>query len=500
MDKLKLIDDMFACSACTFVNLVMIQKAGLNAAIVCNELEQEDNYWNKRRMTQDGWWYTTYQNLIDMTSLSKKQIVGAVNKLVEFGIIKTQPPEYKDGIKVKYYKVDFNAKDRFMQSPFDKSVSRNYSPDKFIKYNKELAKQLGPESTIIIRDMCISYINAAKKNNLIDNEWFECEQTKLSKKCGVTPKTMVEYIKKMIQQEIIETRQASWPKHTYARIDFDKLLVLFGYGSWEELEEFLVKRQQEKEQKKQTKVDITTKEVLKKIEQVSGQKWDLTYGKLASIEARLDEGITLKQLLDVVEYRYKWLVDDDELFEKYFTWDSLVGSANAPSVVKQHLKSIELADKKDKAKEHATAVAKHIIDATAAHAKELGESLDWVIDDKNVGAIVTVLNWEEKFTEAELIQFAINRLDHKHENNRKMNSFSTLFSSKERENMMNLRKSQKRKSKNTNFRFNKPVNVKANNNIDTADGVKSNAYSKADIEKFKAKAKQIESVIDDDVM
>ena len=436
MDKLKIIDELFTSSPHGQVNIVMIQRAGLTSAIVCDELEQCEDYWINKRQTVDGWWWTTYQFLMDETGLSKKQIMEAVKKLSNFGIIETSAPKYEDGIKKKHYKMNYTAKDKFIKSDYDGSVSRSYNPTNFIIYNKELAKKIGPEATLLIRDMCRSYIETAKRNNLLEGEWFECRQTKLATKYGVVPKTMCDYIKKMIKQGIIETKQMSWPKTSYVKINFNKLLELYNFGTWQEVSDFLENREEEKAKKKANKVELITRSVLDKVKKVSGQQWNISYDKLASIEARLNEGITEDQLLQVVEDRYKSWLDDKELFEKYFNWDGVIGSYNSPSTVRGHLDSIRRKDIKEQKKLEAEKVCATICNKMYEHSK--GE-IEWTVDNKKIESIRVVLGWKENFSEDDLIQFAIGRYDFNKKSGWKMTAFNTLFSNKEKDNMLKAR-------------------------------------------------------------
>ena len=436
MDKLRLIDDMFACEAHGQMNIYMAQKLDLNASIICDELEQCEDYWINKHKTVDGWWWTTYSFLTEETGLSKKQIMRAVKDLADVGIVQTAAPKYEDGVKKKYYKMDYLAKDEFMRSPYDKSVSRNYKPTNFIIYNKKLGRLIGPGNAVIIRDLCKTYVETAKRNNLFENEWFEANQVKLSKKCGVTRKTMVAYIKDLVAKELIETRLISWPRVTYVKINFNKLLELLGYGSWQELSDHLDFIQAEKAKKNANKVELVTRLVLDKVKKVSGQQWSFTYDKLASIEARLNEGHTQEELLQVVEDRYKSWVEDKELFEKYFTWDGVIGRDSSPSTVNSHLDSIKRKDIKEQKRLEAEKVTATLCAKMAEHSK--GE-IEWIIDDKKVESIRKVLAWPENFNEEDLLSFAINRYDFNKKSNWKMTAFNTLFSNKEKENMQKNR-------------------------------------------------------------
>lgn len=472
MKNLDLINDMFTCDAFSQVNIVMIQKLGLAAAIVCNELEQRDNYWTKKNVKE---WYATYADLIEKTGLTYKQVVHSVKKLENENIVKTEPPVYQDGIKIKYYDIDFSAKDEFMRSPFDGSVSRNYAPDNFIVYSKKLAQKISPECAILIRDMCRTYIETAKRGKLLDDEWFECKQTKLAKKCGVTPKTMVDYMKKMIAQNIIEVKQAGWPKTSYAKINFDTLLELFDYGSWEEVEETVASKAAQRAQKKMTVAESLTIKLLEEVKKVSGQDWDMTHKKAADIEDRMSEGYTENQLISIIKYTYNHYKDGE--YENLFNWDNLIGQ---PSKVNYWLK--RMAEKADDEKElaYAKLVTEHICNKMKSYSN--GE-VDWVVDDKKINSIRKILAWEDDINEEDLMNFATSRYDWYKANGKKMKAFSTLFSKDEKENMLNNKADRQRKS-------NKSY---AKKNKESRDGVTCNSYTQAQKEQFKRRAAEIEA-------
>ena len=67
----------------------MIKIFGLEGALMLCELYAEYRYWeSKNKLTKDGFFFSTVENVENSTGLSKRKQGDAVSKLVEYGIIK----------------------------------------------------------------------------------------------------------------------------------------------------------------------------------------------------------------------------------------------------------------------------------------------------------------------------------------------------------------------------------------------------------------------------
>lgn len=88
------------------VNKALIKKLGLHEAILIGEFCAEYNYWEERNMLDDGYFYSTRDNIEENTGLSEHYQRKALSNLYELGIITIE----KRGLPAKnYYKINFDA-------------------------------------------------------------------------------------------------------------------------------------------------------------------------------------------------------------------------------------------------------------------------------------------------------------------------------------------------------------------------------------------------------
>ena len=88
------------------VNKTLIKKAGLHEAILIGELCAEYNYWEERNLLEDGFFYSTRDNIEENTGLSEHYQRKALSTLYELGIIIIE----KRGLPAKnYYKINFDV-------------------------------------------------------------------------------------------------------------------------------------------------------------------------------------------------------------------------------------------------------------------------------------------------------------------------------------------------------------------------------------------------------
>lgn len=88
------------------VNKALIKKLGLHEAILIGEFCAEYNYWEERNMLDDGYFYSTRDNIEENTGLSEHYQRKALSTLYELGIITIE----KRGLPAKnYYKINFDV-------------------------------------------------------------------------------------------------------------------------------------------------------------------------------------------------------------------------------------------------------------------------------------------------------------------------------------------------------------------------------------------------------
>ena len=52
------------------VNRTLVRKYGLNVAVVIGELASEARYWAKKNELNDGWFFSTVENIEDATGIN----------------------------------------------------------------------------------------------------------------------------------------------------------------------------------------------------------------------------------------------------------------------------------------------------------------------------------------------------------------------------------------------------------------------------------------------
>ena len=148
------------------LNKYVMKALGLHEAILLGELCSEYIYWYKEEKLQDGFFYSTRENIEKETTLSPFQQRQALKKLTEMGLVEILE---KDMPKKTYYKVDEEKVYRFLLETdlnltevkkFNDKTSNNLtSSDEKIKH-KEVEK-------LDINNNNIN--NNDKNNNILSN-------------------------------------------------------------------------------------------------------------------------------------------------------------------------------------------------------------------------------------------------------------------------------------------------------------------------------------------
>ena len=148
------------------LNKYVMKALGLHEAILLGELCSEYIYWYKEEKLQDGFFYSTRENIERETTLSPFQQRQALKKLTEMGLVEILE---KDMPKKTYYKVDEEKVYKFLLETdlnltevkkFNDKTSNNLtSSDEKIKH-KEVEK-------LDINNN--NKINNNKNNNILSN-------------------------------------------------------------------------------------------------------------------------------------------------------------------------------------------------------------------------------------------------------------------------------------------------------------------------------------------
>jgi hypothetical protein len=120
------LDTMFECD---FIRLPrpFIRKFNLNTAVMLSEIYSEYTYWKERDELQPGgWFFSTVENMLYNTGLSKHQQLVACKELESYGIIKVK---YHGMPKKRYFKFDSTAFNK-LYSDFKLKVNLNSEDSK----------------------------------------------------------------------------------------------------------------------------------------------------------------------------------------------------------------------------------------------------------------------------------------------------------------------------------------------------------------------------------
>ena len=120
------LDKMFECD---FIRLPrpFIRKFNLNTAVMLSEIYSEYTYWKDRNELQpSGWFFSTVENMLYNTGLSKHQQLVACKELESYGIIKVK---YHGMPKKRYFKFDSTAFNK-LYSDFKLKVNLNSEDSK----------------------------------------------------------------------------------------------------------------------------------------------------------------------------------------------------------------------------------------------------------------------------------------------------------------------------------------------------------------------------------
>lgn len=81
---------LLASSNFIVLNKKVIKVLGLEEALLLGELSSEYDYWLKCDKLEDGWFYSTVENIENNTTLNEYKQRKAVNKLIKMGVVEVE--------------------------------------------------------------------------------------------------------------------------------------------------------------------------------------------------------------------------------------------------------------------------------------------------------------------------------------------------------------------------------------------------------------------------
>lgn len=79
--------NLLANSGYIILNKTIIKRLGLHEAIILGELSSEYIYWEKAGKLEEGFFYSTRENIEENTGLSSYQQRESMKKLINMGIV-----------------------------------------------------------------------------------------------------------------------------------------------------------------------------------------------------------------------------------------------------------------------------------------------------------------------------------------------------------------------------------------------------------------------------
>lgn len=151
------------------VNKTLIKKIGLHEAILIGELCAEYNYWDEQDKLEDGYFYSTRDNIEENTGLSEHYQRKALSHLYELGIILIE----KRGLPAKnYYKIDFNILLSVIEAPSCQRRRQLDAESVQINNNKQ-EKQVNKNTS---KEVLQNFSFGSKQKPKKDNLYTKCVQ------------------------------------------------------------------------------------------------------------------------------------------------------------------------------------------------------------------------------------------------------------------------------------------------------------------------------------
>ena len=168
------------------VNKTLIQTLGIEEAIMLGELASEYDYWKSNGELEEGWFFSTVENVEENTTLTKYKQKKALDNLQKIGVLEVQ----RKGIPAKRYikineervfEILSNKKSKNLTSgsqeilllevkKFDRNNNNNNNNNNNISLKKEIYKERNEEK-------CESENEINKDSNLPCTENSDTEKT-----------------------------------------------------------------------------------------------------------------------------------------------------------------------------------------------------------------------------------------------------------------------------------------------------------------------------------
>ena len=150
--------NLLASNSFIVVNKSLIKELGLEPSILFGEIVSEYNYWNERDGLNDGFFYSTVENIEEKTTLSKYQQGKAIKKLKELNLIECKVK----GLPAKrYFKINLQQVVKFFNSELASNLTSSSQ-----KTSQLEVKKLDGNNNIINNNIINNKKEKEKRNNI----------------------------------------------------------------------------------------------------------------------------------------------------------------------------------------------------------------------------------------------------------------------------------------------------------------------------------------------
>ena len=190
--------DLLASDNYFIVNKDLIKIIGLHETIILGELSAEYKYWKKEdKLTENGLFFSTQENIENNTGLSEYQIRQSINNLVNLNIIEI----VKKGLPAKnYYKFNYSA----VVELLNLKILKNYTTGGLIIKDQEPKKLNTKNNNTKIINKNNKSIKTGKNEKLL--KFLEGKSIEYDISEKVLDK-LEEFFKSLIDNKILVTEQ-----------------------------------------------------------------------------------------------------------------------------------------------------------------------------------------------------------------------------------------------------------------------------------------------------
>lgn len=180
---------LLASSNYIIINRDVLKKVGIDAAVMLSELADEERYYSESGMLDDGWFYSTVENVTSRTGFTKRRQRNGIDELRKDGLIEF---EVRGMPAKRYFRINPDAIQDLIigqqvgtqwENKLERNVptscpetcqqvvpkrarKNNYIKEYQTKNNKEKNSPAGPDSTIDAEVLeVVSYLNEKANKN-----------------------------------------------------------------------------------------------------------------------------------------------------------------------------------------------------------------------------------------------------------------------------------------------------------------------------------------------